>query len=186
MNKVKKTINEAGFEVGDLKLVLVPVLTIDEYSSKVGSNIDILVLNLNVHDRHAAIDLVDWLEKGYDFVLDGDVSANETEVGAYTVFIELLRRDRAADQIVKIASDLEAATKAKKEKWRFRYVTDGKFHQLSENNLRKYVPLSPAAYRREVLEPIQNLQHQAGIDTDTPITHMDKELENLKKRAGIA
>ena len=50
------------------------IFEIDSYASKMGSDKDIVVLSLNVESLSPAKDLVRFLERGYDFVLDADSS----------------------------------------------------------------------------------------------------------------
>ena len=59
-----KALSES-FEVGDLKLVLEPKIHIDEFCSKIGKDSEIVVLSFLINDRQAAIDVVDFIEKGF-------------------------------------------------------------------------------------------------------------------------
>ena len=81
-----------GFEVGDLKLILEPKIHIDEFAAKAGKDDEIIVFSFLIHDRQAAMDIVDFFEKGYDFILDADISTSEIRPGSYLVFVEILRR----------------------------------------------------------------------------------------------
>jgi len=86
-----KQLNE-GFEVGDLKDVLQDWFHVDEYKSKLGRDDKNCVISFAVDDKVAANDLVDFLERGYDFVLDADVSNSEISINRYLVFMEIPRR----------------------------------------------------------------------------------------------
>jgi len=107
-----------GFQVGDLKLVLEPYIEIDMYRSKIGNDDEIVVVNFLVNDKQAAIDLVTFLECGYSFILDADISTSEIKPGAYLVFVEFLRRLRIIPQIFKIISDLSASSGINKDSWK--------------------------------------------------------------------
>ena len=63
-----------GLQYRDLDGLMKPTVHVDEFSSKMGDDADIIVLSFFVRDKAAAKDLVSWFEKGYDFVLDADRS----------------------------------------------------------------------------------------------------------------
>jgi hypothetical protein len=73
---------------------------IDEYKSKMGSDSDVVVLSFKVKGKEPGLDLVDFIEKAYPFVLDADVSSGELDDGEYLVFVELERRSRVVEQML--------------------------------------------------------------------------------------
>jgi len=174
-----------SFEAGDLKLVLEPKIQIDEFSSKIGKDDEICVLSFIVNDRQAAIDLVDFFEKGYDFILDADISASEIKPGSYLVFVELLRRMRIIPQIFKMISDLEAASGLSRKEWKFRYVTGKEYYTLNKEELKKHVPLSPKSYRERVVTPIKEMQKLSGIPVNESFSKDDAIIQVLQHAAGI-
>lgn len=184
IKNMQKELSES-FEVGDLKLVLQPKISIDEFSSKIGKDDEICVLSFVVNDHHAAVDLVDFLEKGYDFILDADISASEITPGSYLVFVELIRRMRIIPQIFKIISDLEAASGLNKKDWTFRYVTSNTYHKLTKENLKKYVPLSARVYKEIVKKPIEEMKKLSGIQVNESFSNDDITLKVLQHAAGI-
>ncbi len=173
------------FEVGDLKLVLEPIITIDEYSSKIGNDDDIIVLSFTIHDKEAALDFVDFVEKGYEFVLDADVSTSEFGPGTHIVFIEIQRRSRVVSQILKIVSDLEAASGLKIKNWSFQYVTDEKFFPLTPEEMKKHIPLSPKAYKKLINQPLDEMRILSGLPINQEIEIRDNDIEALQHAAGI-
>ena len=70
-----------GLRPLDLKEMIYPTFKVDTYRSKMGEDKDICVLTFEVKDRQPAKDLMEFLEKGYDYVLDADVSSGENEDG---------------------------------------------------------------------------------------------------------
>ena len=54
----------------DMEGLMKPTIHVDEFSSKMGDDDDVVVLSFFVRDQQAAKDLVNWFEKGYDFVLE--------------------------------------------------------------------------------------------------------------------
>lgn len=178
-----KILNEK-FEVGDLFLVLEPKIHIDEYKSKIGRDDEVCVISLLVNDQQASKDLVDFLEKRYNFILDADISASEIRPGSYLVFIELLRRNRVIEQLLKILSDLVAASKIEIKNWKFRYVTDEEYYPVTKEELKKHVPLSPKAYKKTVNEPIKEIKQLSGLPIHESIK-MTEDLQALQHAAGI-
>ena len=66
--------------MGDLNRLVHNELHIDEYKSKMGTDEDVCVISFKVSGKEPGADLVSFIEKGYDFVLDADVSSGEKKV----------------------------------------------------------------------------------------------------------
>lgn len=77
-----------GLEKNNLKRLVHPELHIDEYKSKLGKDEDVVVISFKITGREPAEDLVNFIEKGYDWVIDADVSSGEMSDGDYVVFVE--------------------------------------------------------------------------------------------------
>ena len=99
-----------GLQYRDLDGLMKPTVHVDEFSSKMGDDADIIVLSFFVRDKAAAKDLVSWFEKGYDFVLDADRSPGEIKPNRYLVYVEMRRRSAAPGNIDEMLSDLETLT----------------------------------------------------------------------------
>jgi len=181
---MKQKLVESGFGVGDLKNVLSNSIHVDEFKSKIGKDDNILVISFMVNDHQASIDLVNFLEVGYDEILDADISSSEIKPGSYLVFIELLRRRRVIEQILEIVSDLQAASGIKPEDWRFRYINDEEYHPLNAEELKKHVPLSPKSYRDKIIKPIADMKALSGIDVKEEYVH-DDLIETLLHASGL-
>ena len=66
-------LNES-LHAGDFEHMLRPAFSIDEFKSKLGADEDVVTVKFEVIERTAAQDLVTFIEKGYNFVLDADVA----------------------------------------------------------------------------------------------------------------
>jgi hypothetical protein len=105
-----------GLRPMDLEEMVYPTFEVDTYSSKMGEDRDVCVVSFQVKDRAPAKDLMEFIEKGYHFVLDSDVSSGENADGEYSVFVELPRSSRLAEQIKEfISSSLSKALKQQRE-----------------------------------------------------------------------
>ena len=171
--------------MGDLKRLVHTELHVDEFKSKLGDDCDVIVLSFKVDNKEPANDLVNFLEKGYDWVLDADVSAGEMDDGSYIVFLELDRTPEAADRIMSIMEDLMNLTDQKIEDWRVRYYKSHKETHLSLEALHDLIPSTPEAYERAYgQESIDQLKTAAGVKVDTKAPKNDYT-ESLRSLAGI-
>ena len=96
----------------DLEGLMKPTIHVDEFSSKMGDDDDIIVVSFFVRDPQAAKDLMAWFEKGYDFVLDADKSPGEVKPNRYLVYVEIRRRSTAGQHVetlVRVVVDDQAA-----------------------------------------------------------------------------
>lgn len=160
---------------------------IDEFDAKMGENDDVCVISFKCKYHDQANDLVNFIEKGYEWVLDADVSAGEMEDGSYLVFIEALRRPTLPEKLLKLLADLENLTDIPLEKNEFRYLKDNDYLPVTLENLQSKLPESPRAYRKMMKKrdaednELNNMQMQAGLDPSkhqTP-TEEDIELKNF-------
>jgi hypothetical protein len=128
----------------DLRHFVSKIVTIDSHKSKIGDDEDVVTLCFNVDQQDPAKDLEHFIEMGYDFVLDADVSPGETDNGVYQVFVEIERGRRSAKQIKEILDGLSKLTGI--DNWRFRYFKGFKSQEATEENLEKAIPLDKETY----------------------------------------
>lgn len=138
-----------GLEFGDLKRLVHSELHIDEFKSKLGDDADVVVVSFKVTGKEPANDLVGFIEKGYDCVLDADVSSGEMDDGDYIVFVELDRNPEAPKNILKMLNDIMNLTEQKSSAWRVRYYKSSKDYDLTEETLTSIIPLTPDNYRKK-------------------------------------
>lgn len=176
-----------NLEYGDLKRLVHNELHIDEYKSKMGDDADVAVVSFKVAGKEPSMDLVGFIEKGYDYVLDADVSSGEKEGGDYLVFIELERTSELPNQIYQMILDLINLTEQDIDEWRVRYHKSNKEHQLTPETLAAIIPLTPEAYARKYqkdTEELDALKAAAGVDVDT-VAPKNEFTESLRIAAGI-
>ena len=116
----KFNLNE-GLGYKDLCGLMKNTVYIDEFSSKMGDDDEIVVASFYVRDRQAAMDLVNWFEKGYDFVLDADMSPGEVKPNRYLVYIEMKRRSYTGDNLETLLSDFNTLTEYEGDNWTLGY-----------------------------------------------------------------
>jgi len=139
-----------GLRRGDLQGFVDTTFTIDQYTSKMGQDSDVLVLGFKVNDKHPAIDLMEFIEKGYPFVLDADMSSGEEKDGKYQVFVEIQRTKHLPGQIRDLLSGVGQLVDS--VDWRYRYHKGGKSRAFSEQAIQEDIPLSEEDYKNKMLE----------------------------------
>lgn len=179
-----------NLEGGDLKRLVHDELHIDEYKSKMGDDADVCVVSFKVSGKEPAIDLVSFIEKGYDWVLDADVSSGEKEGGDYLVFVELDRTPALPEQIYQLIADIVNLTEQDIADWRVRYFKSNSEHNLTVETLGQIVPLTPEKYHikyekdQESDRELDQLKTAAGVDVTTTAPVNDFT-ESLRRAAGI-
>jgi len=138
-----QSLNE-GLRPLDLKEMVYPHFEVDTYRSKMGEDRDVCVISFQVKDRAPAKDLMEFIEKGYHFVLDSDVSSGENEKGEYSVFVELSRSPRLADNIKEITYGVRKLTGI--DDFKFSYHKEQAVHEATEENLKAHIPPTAGAY----------------------------------------
>jgi hypothetical protein len=136
-------INEALREK-DLKNLVKNVFEIDNYQSKIGDDRDTVVLTFTVDSRDPAKDLENFLEMGYDFILDSEATTGELDDGKYRVFAELERSKHVPEQIMEMLDGLSKLTGI--SNFRFRYHREFKSMEATLENLEMKIPLDGDAY----------------------------------------
>ena len=171
-------INES-LRKGDLKYLVKKVFEIDSYKSKIGDDQDVVVLTFTVDHEEPAKDLENFIEMGYDFVLDADVSTGETDDGTYKVFVELERNRHVASQIARLLDGIERLTGI--PDMRFRYFKSFKSQDATEENLAATIPTDKNSYEiatnKNMLENFSNFFASSYVDEVSVI----EESINFKK-----
>jgi len=167
-----------NLEMGDLKRLVHNELHIDEYKSKMGTDADVCVVSFKVSGKEPSADLVSFIEKGYDFVLDADVSSGEKEGGDYLVFVELERTDKLPEQIIEIMKDIMNLTEQKIEEWRVRYYKSVTDQELTKESLSNIIPLTPEEYSAKYDKEDEE------VDAEEP-EDITKDLDAMKAVAGV-
>jgi hypothetical protein len=172
-----------GLQYKDLDGIMKSTIHVDEFSSKMGDDEDIIVLSFFVRDKQAARDLMSWFEKGYDFVLDADVSPGEIITNRYLVYVEIRRRSAAARNVYEMIDDLSTLTEFDPEDWIIHY--QGKQSPFSEETFAKIIPLTPDAYRVSHESDLNEIREAAGLPPKKIYKTTRPEIEELKAAAGI-
>jgi hypothetical protein len=171
-----------GFK--DIEGLMKPTIHVDEFSSKMGDDDDIIVISFFVRDPQAAKDLMSWFEKGYDFVLDADRSPGEIRPGRYLVYVEIRRRSTAGGHVEMLLNDLNTLTEFDSaEDWTMHYK--GKEIPFSRDTFDSTVPLTPKQYRARSERELNEVRTAAGIPVVANYDKRDRDLQAIQSAAGI-
>ena len=180
-----KIIVNEGLDYMDMEHQIEPHVSVDEYSAKMGKDSDIVTLAFIVKSEAAGNDLVDWFERGYDWILDSSLSEGELSPGKYLVFVEMKRRTKVPERIVELLDDLETLTGMTVDEW---VVTiDEQDYPADAEILKEVITISPHEYREENEEEkeLNEMRHRAGLDTVSSYGEPDSELKAFISMAGL-
>jgi len=182
---MNKKILREGLDYLDLEGQLSPVVTIDEYTAKSGTDDQLITLSFVIKSQKAGEDLSDWFEKGYDFVMDAQVSDGEIKPGRYLLFVEINRRSSSPEKICELLSDLKTLTDYDLNDWTI-HINDEDY-DADVDVLRQVMILSPQQYRKnkENQEELNEYREIAGLDTKNIYDSSDKDIQNFKNLAGL-
>jgi ribosomal protein S18 len=180
----KKIINE-GLDYLDMEGQIEPKVSVDEYSAKMGKDSDIVTLAFIVNSEAAGNDLVDWFERGYDWILDASLSEGELSPGKYLVFVEMKRRTKVPERIVELVDDLETLTGLTVDEWTI--SIDETDYDADPEILKQYITISPHEYREENddEEELNEMRKRAGLETVNLYGKPDSEIQAYIAMAGL-
>lgn len=168
----------------DLEGLMKPTVHVDEFSSKMGDDDDIIVISFFLRDQQAAKDLMNWFEKGYDFVVDADRSPGEIKPNRYLVYVEIRRRSTAGGNVEILLDDLGTLTEfANSQDWTMHYR--GKEVPFTRDDFDRMVPLSPRAYRERKDSELNEMRTAAGMAPVVSYDRQDRALQSIQSAAGI-
>jgi len=180
----RRIINE-GLNYLDMVDQIEPTVSVDEYAAKAGRDADIVTLAFTVNSEAAGNDLVDWFERGYDWIIDASISEGELSPGKYLVFVEMKRRTKVPERIVELIDDLETLTDLKIKDWTVNINEED--YDADTEVLKQKITISPHEYREqnEDEEELNEMRHRAGLDTVNLHGEPDSELKAFISMAGL-
>jgi hypothetical protein len=141
--KHKSNLTE-GLRAKDLAGFIDNKISIDRFRSKMGEDQDVVVLAFAATEKYPAMDFMEFLEKGYSFILDADISAGEESDGHYKIFVEIPRSIKLPDQLDQLKSGISQVCDC--YDWEFKYYQDSQYYPLSKEMVAEHVPLSVEDY----------------------------------------
>ena len=181
----KRILNE-GLDYHDLVDQMIPEVTVDEYAAKMGEDDEIVTLAFTVKGKQVGEDLSDWFERGYDWVLDAQVSDGELVPGKYLVFVEMNRRTSTPERIIELLEDLETLTDLSLKDWTV--IVDDEEYEPDVEVLKQKIVLSPHDYRVDIEreEELNEMRVAAGMQPKELYSEeQDSAIKAFKAMAGL-
>ena len=169
-----------SLRAGDLANLVDDIFEIDNFKSKMGDDKNIVTLSFSCKDKQPAQDLSNFIEKGYNFVLDSDVPAGEQSDGTYKVFVEIERDSSVHENITELLDGVKKLTG--QEELKYRYYKNFKREQATLENLVNSVPSDPDNYATVATESnlnnFKNFFNKSYVEEVT----MNENLLRIKKK----
>ena len=113
----------------------------------------------------SAKDLVEFIESGYEWVLDANASPATDERGKVTVFVEFERNNKlhtSIREMMKVVANVSTITE-----WQFEYYKGDGAIELSEDNLKSSILDNPSEYVLKYSQPknenLDRVKQLAGL-----------------------
>lgn len=126
-----------GLRENDLEDLVLPILSIDEYESKI--NDDGIVIGFYTHYRDPANDLNRFIQKSAIDILDSEVSPAPTEDGYYVVFVEMERNSQFPENLMQLLNTLTNLVGF--DKWQFKTIDQKGIYDASKDQLAELLKL---------------------------------------------
>ena len=133
-----------GLMANDLSNTIDKIFEIDSCASKMGDDKNIVTLSFSLTGKEAAKDLSNFLEKGYSFILDSDVTEGEQSDGTYKVFVEMERDNEVGENIFEILDGVKKLSG--KDDFKFRYYKGFRSYEATQDKISEMVPTDPDKY----------------------------------------
>jgi hypothetical protein len=119
----------------DLEDLVLPLISVDEFESKI--NDDAMVFGFYVNDHDAAFDLNRFIQKSPGAIIDTEVSPAPDQRGYYVVFFEILTNAKVAGIVAQIIDEVSPLVNI--DNWQMQVRGQDDLIDFSEEKLAKYV-----------------------------------------------
>ena len=172
-----------GIDFKDFVGQILPTISIDEYEARTGTDDETVTVAFIVKGKTASQDLAAWFEKGYDYVLDAQVSKGEVSRGKHLVFVEMERRIKTPERIIELLEDLETLTALELSDWTIE-INDTEIN-ADVGEIKSQLIVSPSEYRKNKEEDLNEMRKLSGVEPHQIFTEQDFEIKNFKAMAGL-
>jgi hypothetical protein len=167
----------------DMEHQFYPILGIDQFSSQIGDDSEFVTIDFAVKSSSVAEDLITWLERGYDWIIDSESSPGEVSNNKYLVFAEMNRRTSVPKKIMDMLFDLETLCGIKAGDWKLKIGDE--LYPATRENIEQNVLLSPHEYRVSRETELNEWRERAGLDVVSTYDQRDPDLKEIQRQAGI-
>lgn len=107
-----------GLTFNALEDLVLPLITIDQYESKI-SDRRVIVTGFYVDDQDPADSLSSFIDRSSHLILDTEVSPNPAINGKYIVFVEIQRDENFPKILIDLLKDIKSLCKIDLSSWMF-------------------------------------------------------------------
>lgn len=143
-----------SLQPGDLDHLVLPLLSIDEFSSKI-DDARAIVVGWYCTDRDPATDLMKFIEGSNLPFLDTEVSPAPTPDGYYLLFVEISRNQDFINTLTEI---LHQVSNLVDNEWQMKVWGHTDIVDISKDNIKEYVNLNPNAVKSTDEEESSNIE----------------------------
>ena len=162
-----------SLKYGDLKGMILPNISIDEFEPKAGDDLSTIVVAFYLTDKAPADDLNTFIQRGAIDTIDVEVSPSTDENGNYLVFVEMGRNESFLNKFKALISDVTNLSGP--QNWRVKtYFSNGREFDYKDPELVKYIIIDPDDYvpkdefnAKELNESIYNFFRNSCISNLT-------------------
>lgn len=181
---MKSNLSE-GLSRNALEHLVLPVLSIDEYESKI-SDKRAVVIGFFVQDEAPAKDLSHFIDRSSLPILDTEVSPSPTEEGFYITWVELRRSQDLPKVIIDMLNEIENLCNI--SQWQFTCPRQQSPLDLDEKQLKEHLMLDPndvaeiPSEQQPVSESVDFWRHAAvkSFSVCNDVVNIDTGIQCLK------
>jgi virulence-associated protein VagC len=167
----KQKFNE-GLSRKSLEYLVQPVISIDEFESKI-SDKKCIVVGFYCGDADPARDLSNFIDRSSQPILDTEVSPAPTPDGFYVVWVEISRTKNFPQILINILEDVDNLTNV--DQWQFQSPQQKSPADVNLENLNKSIELDQSKIIEPISEPTDDTtddeQNSIEDKTDTDQEH---------------
>jgi hypothetical protein len=160
---------QEGLKQADLKDLVLPMLTVDEFSSKIDDN-QIIVVGFYCFEEDAAHDLSNFIERSPVNVEDTEVSPAPSKEGYYLCFVEMRRNKQFPHKLMDLLSEVSRLTTIQNWQFTSQNMQAGETEDVTLQSLTQHVKLKPVSTNKSS-QIKEWFQHSSLHDV---ITHGDQ------------
>lgn len=131
---------DEGLKRRALEDLVLPLISVDEYESKISDKRSIVV-GFYVTDEDPATDLSNFIDRGHQPILDTEVSPAPTPEGQFVVFVEIERGEDFPETLCNVLEEISNV--ASISRWQFTCPSCKTPTDVTEENLSKNIVLDP-------------------------------------------
>lgn len=163
---------QEGMRENDLADLVLPLLSVDEYQSKVDPE-EAIVIGFYVQDKAAAKDLNRFLQKSAVPLLGTDTSPAPDQHGYFMVFVEFMNNQRLAENVDAILQELKSLVDV--EHWQMRVRGHDRLLRFSPDNLTNVLETTKKQSKKsEVIEFLQpSALNDVSFDEDAAMVVLE-------------